>query len=414
MSFTNRLPFGVILFFIGVFFFVIFSIPATASGNLENARDLISSDAALAENVGHTVSFTLPYDSDNVVSSDYILIYLTHYHDITAPTGISGDYMGTPQYSIDGNVAKITGIFIEHGGSVTITGITATNPSSPDLLTVQIVVAEDSEGNIIKNIATFGAFSQGATVSVTASVAPAVATLVISGYAAPSTFITFTENGTVIGTTTAGGSNGYFIKHIAGLDPATHSVSLYGVDIYHRTTSIIPIQIYTPIYQETTVSNLLLSPTMAVSDSEITQGDVLILQGMAIPDGDINIFTESPLRSYYATASAAGNWNYTISNTNDYTAGDYRVYTLVTNGTGLQSLFGNSVQFTVLPSSGPVPSDPACDISEGDLNCDSNINLADFSILMYYWGTSNAAADINEDDLVNLTDFSIMMYYWGT
>ncbi len=57
----------------------------------------------------------------------------------------------------------------------------------------------------------------------------------------------------------------------------------------------------------------------------------------------------------------------------------------------------------------------ACgDISQGDLNCDNDINLVDFSILMYYWGTDSQAADISLDGLVNLTDFSIMMYYWGT
>ena len=57
---------------------------------------------------------------------------------------------------------------------------------------------------------------------------------------------------------------------------------------------------------------------------------------------------------------------------------------------------------------------PVEDISEGDLNCDSIINLTDFSILMYYWGTTDDTADINEDDIVNISDFSIMMYYWGT
>jgi len=123
-------------------------------------------------------------------------------------------------------------------------------------------------------------------------------------------------------------------------------------------------------------------------------------------------FYRISLRTYYATASSAGDWSYTLTDTNDYIAGDYRIYSLVQDESANQSLFSNSLQFTVLPSSGPTPSPAACDISHGDLNCDTDINLADFSILMYYWGTTNSAADINGDDSVNLVDFSIMMYYW--
>ena len=49
----------------------------------------------------------------------------------------------------------------------------------------------------------------------------------------------------------------------------------------------------------------------------------------------------------------------------------------------------------------------------GDLNNDGFVNLTDFSILLFYWNTSNANADINGDGIVNLTDFSIMLFHWG-
>jgi len=47
-----------------------------------------------------------------------------------------------------------------------------------------------------------------------------------------------------------------------------------------------------------------------------------------------------------------------------------------------------------------------------DLNHDGRVNITDFSILLYYWGTNNACADQNHDGTVDLTDFSIMMFYW--
>ena len=47
-----------------------------------------------------------------------------------------------------------------------------------------------------------------------------------------------------------------------------------------------------------------------------------------------------------------------------------------------------------------------------DLNGDGKVNLADFSILLYYWGTSTPLADLNGDGKVDLQDLSILLYYW--
>lgn len=47
-----------------------------------------------------------------------------------------------------------------------------------------------------------------------------------------------------------------------------------------------------------------------------------------------------------------------------------------------------------------------------DLNCDSKVNLIDFSILLYWWDRENPDIDMNKDRIVDLVDFSIMMYHW--
>ncbi|MGI5827888.1 MAG: dockerin type I domain-containing protein [Patescibacteria group bacterium] len=412
MPHTARYYFGLLCIFPLVS--LIFTPLAHASGYLLDGQDVISHDQTSLPNVSHMVSFTLPLDSEIISSSDYIHIDLPHFTDVTLVNGqVTGSYLGNPEFSQEGNTIKVTGIAVLRGNRITISGITATNPDSQNLYQVQVSVTEDAEGLIIKNITSFLATGWGGSVTVSASIAPATASLLISGYSAPGTFITFTENGTVIGTETAG-LLGTFTKLLLGLDPGTHNITMYGVDLDNRTTSILPIEVQTPIYQQTTVSDLLLSPTIEIDATEVTQGDPLIVSGSTIISGDLSIFTESPLRTYYATADTSGNWDYTIDNTSEYIPGDYRIYSLVQNGTGSQSLFSNSLQFSVLPSSGPTPSPPGCGISQGDLNCDSHTNLTDFSILMYYWGTTSASADINSDGTVNLIDFSIMMYYWGT
>jgi hypothetical protein len=47
-----------------------------------------------------------------------------------------------------------------------------------------------------------------------------------------------------------------------------------------------------------------------------------------------------------------------------------------------------------------------------DLNADGKLNLTDFSILLFHWGTDHAIADLNSDGRVNLTDFSILLFNW--
>ncbi len=59
----------------------------------------------------------------------------------------------------------------------------------------------------------------------------------------------------------------------------------------------------------------------------------------------------------------------------------------------------------------PISPDRKCGIA--DINCDGRVDLVDFSILMFNWGTpKNPAADLNQDGSVDLVDFSIMMYWW--
>jgi hypothetical protein len=55
--------------------------------------------------------------------------------------------------------------------------------------------------------------------------------------------------------------------------------------------------------------------------------------------------------------------------------------------------------------------------SNSDLNRDGKVNLVDFSILVFWWGTpggnSNPPADINSNAKVGLEDFSILLFNWS-
>ncbi len=384
----------------------------SAAGNLASLSDVVSSLTVGAGHVEHEITFTIPRNATQIYPSDYIIVGMDNFSNIQSNILVQGSFTGIPTATVSGQNIKITGVSVLPGHTITLKGITADNPVNDFWLKVVITITEDEEGNLIKNVGTVYMTKTSGQIAVTATISPPYASVRISGYSAPGTFITITENGTVIGTDTAGIA-GLFSKYLTGIFPGSHTFTLYGVDASNRTTSLLDVSAVTPIYQETSISNLLLSPTIELSNTSINQGDLLVSNGSAITNGNLSIFTEPHLRTYYATSSATGLWSYTIDNTDEYIPGDYHIYSLVQNGTGSQSLFSNALQFTVI-SSQEGGTNPLCDISRGDLNCDDSINLVDFSILMYYWGSTNQISDINEDESVNLVDFSVMMYYWGT
>ena len=386
------------------------AIPAYAEAGLWNLIDLLNTNKASAVST-HAISFTLPSNSLPVYHSDYIHIYLGEYSNVTAPTMLTGSYSGLPVYSIDDHWVHITGIAIQAGAAISIHGITTTNPPVLDDYEISVLISEDLGRTLRKNGANTMATLFRGHVSVSATIEANLASLQISGYTAPDTFVIFTEGAAVIGTDVAG-PTGYYSHIFSGLQPTTHHLTFYGIDTLNRTTSPVNIEIYTPAKQLTSVSGMLLSPTVQLLADQFNQGEPITASGSAMPNGDITIFTDSPLRTYYSSASANGSWTYTITNSSEFLLGDYRYYTLVQDHYGLQSLISNTHTFSVVSTTGGGTS--CGDITQGDLNCDGNVDLTDFSILMYYWGSANAAADCNGDFMVNLTDFSIIMYFWGT
>lgn len=380
------------------------------SGNLEN-MSAVSNTMLINTVADLEISFKLPFAASPVRRTDYIQIYLPNFSNISIPQGISGPYTGLPSYSVENGYIKITGITVVPGAQLTFSGISATTPAIDPGWQTTVFITTDSTLITIKNLGSVDVNLAKGTVNVSAQIDIPQATITISGYTSPTAYVTFTKNQAVAGMTLSG-PDGHFSNTFSGLSPGTHEYSFFGTDAYQRTTSPVTITVYAPIFQVTEVSNQILSPTISINKSSYTATEDIIASGSAVPDSAVTIFTQAPLRIYTTTADSEGNWQYTITNTEEYVMGDYYIYTLTQSQTGLTSLNSPSLGFTIASTA---PTGTACgDITRGDLNCDGSIDLTDFSILMYYWGSANAIADINSDSVVNLTDFSILMYWWGT
>ncbi len=159
----------------------------------------------------------------------------------------------------------------------------------------------------------------------------------------------------------------------------------------------------------TTISGIYLSPTIDTDKKSVRQGEDITIFGQTVPETEVYIHINSDNEIVEMTNSKeSGEWKL-IFNTmpleEDFHTAK-ALFQVETEGNIIKSAFSKSVGFYI----GRLGGEPVC--PEGDLNGDGRVNLTDFSILMYYWGTDNACADQDQNGIVDLVDFSIMMYYW--
>lgn len=159
----------------------------------------------------------------------------------------------------------------------------------------------------------------------------------------------------------------------------------------------------------TNVTGVYIAPSIDVDKKAVKQGEQIKIFGESVPNSDIQIHINSAVEHVKRTQSKEkGDWELTFDTTpleeDFHTAKAFFEVKADTNV--IKSGFSKLVSFSVNHAGGTA----VC--PEADLNKDSRVNLTDFSILLYNWGTDNACSDQNQNGKVDLIDFSIMMYYW--
>jgi hypothetical protein len=249
----------------------------------------------------------------------------------------------------------------------------------------------------------FGSQKAGAdTSSITTSAyfSGPVGDLRIIGYASPNALIYFMETGSVLGTQLANAGSG-FDETLSGLSPGIHVVSIYGTDTGSRNTLTITFSVNVTGNATTIVSGIILPPTISLANSQVKRPAQLNANGTAKNNSSVQVFIagSGDSRSINLPTDANGNWSANVNP--KLHLGSKQAYTITLDGLGGQSEFSSINNYNVLLSA--------------DLNVDNLVNLTDFSVLMYNYGTANppnVVADINDNGSVDLVDFSVMMYYW--
>jgi hypothetical protein len=268
---------------------------------------------------------------------------------------------------------------------------------------VSISATVGSDGNAVVSAGGAGVTSIPLT--------PAPAKVSLSGRAYPLSHVTVLRNGIPAATTVAG-PDAKFSVTVGDLAAGVYTFSLYSEDNDGVRSDSFTISVSISSGTETTISGVFLSPTISLSQTELTPGDTLTVFGQTVPGSTVTVKVSSADPHFYtARADSSGAYLYNVD-TSILAVGDHEAAAkAAVADTGEISSFSQVVRFAVGKSA--VQKEKERCTSE-DYNCDGRVSLVDFSILSYYYKRTDVPKDIdlNSDGKITLIDFSILAYYW--
>lgn len=236
------------------------------------------------------------------------------------------------------------------------------------------------------------------------------ARIIVSGYAYPDAEVTILADGQVVDTVDANDEGRYSIT-IDGIARGAYTFGVYATDDNGVKSSTFSTSFTVTGARTSSLSNVNVVPSIAVSPDPIEPGQTLNITGYALPNANITLENAraDSLNStkIQAVSDADGEWSATLS-TAGFTRDTYQIRAMAEQTDGKSTVFSNYTFYGV----GQEAEQPMT----SDLNRDGKVNLTDFSILLFWWnsngGDSSPSADINQDGSVSLTDFSILLFNW--
>ena len=232
----------------------------------------------------------------------------------------------------------------------------------------------------------------------------------IAGHGYPSRAINFILDGSSVGNVQ---SNALGIFSFATkASPGTATLGIWATDVFGIKSIILNSTFDVTQGAVTNLNDLVLPPSIKASKTNFNPGEVITLSGQSVPNAAINLFVDKNSTTPVATgqSGATGAWSIDY-NTGKLSPNDHVIRARSISGTPpltIQSALSSSIQLSA-GVGGKVT-------TSSDLNRDSKVNLIDFSILIFWWGTpggdSDPPADINSNGKVSLEDFSILLFNW--
>lgn len=236
------------------------------------------------------------------------------------------------------------------------------------------------------------------------------ARVIINGYAFPNRTVVVLVDGTAAQTGRAD-NNGKFAITLDEIAKGTYSFGVYAIDANNVRSSTFTTTFNVIGGRTSSLSNVNVMPSILVDPDPVDPGQTLTVTGYTIPNATVTIenqaeSTSASLKTFTTTSDSSGEWSLEIDTTS-FITGTYKIRARAAQTGGIDTNFSDYTYYGV--------GEEAVTLN-ADLNRDGSVNLIDFSILLFWWGTdggdSSPPADINRDGTTSLTDFSILLFQW--
>lgn len=248
----------------------------------------------------------------------------------------------------------------------------------------------------------------GGSYSPGTSIQPNPTEVIIEGTAYPGSNVNILDDGAAIGIVKADSSGNFYFSSNS-VSPGVATFGFWAQDSLGLKSIALTTTVTVTANAATTISGEFLPPTISIDKRQVQKGDTLTISGQSAPAVTVEAHIHSGNDIVITTSTdRSGNWQM-FFNTNALQNNELHTvnadFVTTANGANARSEVSQSISFFV--GAGSTQKSYLA-----DLNGDGKVNLADFSILLYYWGTSTPLADLNGDGKVDLQDLSILLYYW--
>lgn len=203
-------------------------------------------------------------------------------------------------------------------------------------------------------------------------------------------------------------SRGVFEKDFLNvLTPGATTLGFWALDGADRRSITFSTTFEVVQSAVTTVSGIFIPPTIEVNPTQLSLGQTLSVRGEAPPNQTLITTIDNGDVTATTSSATTGEWLVSIPTgtlANESFHGAKARYEDPDNSSD-ESGFSQIVNFYIGVRD-------VGDIISPDINVDGRVDLIDFSILLFNWGTSATIADFNQDGTVDLADFSIMLFEW--
>lgn len=237
------------------------------------------------------------------------------------------------------------------------------------------------------------------------------ATVIINGFAFPFSDITTLVDGQIAEVGSAD-SNGRFSVTLEEIARGVYTFGVYATDDNNVKSTTFSTSFSVQGARTSNLSNVNIMPTVVVEPDPVDIGAIATISGFSIPDATVTIQNlndaqSSSLKTFTTDSDSEGRWSVEVDTT-AFSQGTYKTRAKAEQTSGAETNFSDYTYYGV---------GQQADVQiNADLNRDGSVNLIDFSILLFWWGSDGGAsdppADINRDGNVSLTDFSIMLFNW--